>query len=90
MELIGCSYNLLDIDNDINQFFHNCYTYQHSCTSRHAPFGVLCPLLIPNAAWHHISMDFITRVSWSNGFNASVIVVSRLRKIKYLISCRDT
>jgi len=35
-------------------------------------------------------MDFITRLPWSNGFNAILIVVCRLTKMHHLILYRDT
>jgi len=60
---------------DVDQFLRNCHACQRSRTGRHAPFGVLQPLPIPNAAWRHISMDFISGLPWSNGFNAVLVVV---------------
>ena len=35
-------------------------------------------------------MDFITGLPWSNGFNAILIVVCRLTKMRYFIPCQDT
>ena len=41
-------------------------------------------------AWRHLSMDFIAGLPWSNGFNAILIMVCRLTKMRHLIPCRDT
>ena len=35
-------------------------------------------------------MDFIVGLPWSNGFNAILVVVCRLTKMKRFIPCRDT
>jgi hypothetical protein len=45
---------------------------------------------IPDGAWRHISMDFIVGLPWSNGYNAILVVVCRLTKMRHFIPCRDT
>src|SRR5690606_22736907 len=55
---------------------------------RHAPYGVLKPLPIPTKPWQDISMDFVTRLTSSEGCDAIWIVVCRLRKQRHLIPCR--
>jgi hypothetical protein len=45
---------------DIDCYTHNCHTCQRTKPSRHAPFGVLRPLPIPDRPWQDISMDFVT------------------------------
>ncbi|XP_026451326.1 uncharacterized protein LOC113351588 [Papaver somniferum] len=46
-------------DNDILQFVASCTVCQCKKSEHNAPVGLLQPLPIPDAAWKHISMDFI-------------------------------
>jgi hypothetical protein len=60
---------------DVDRYTRNCHIYQRSKSNRHAPFGVLRPLPIPECPWQDISMDFITGLPWSNGCDAIWVVV---------------
>src|SRR5258706_6197675 len=75
---------------DVNRYIKNCHTCQRSRTSRHAPYGTLRPLPIPQSAWQDISMDFVTGLPWSKGKNAILVVVCRLTKMRHLIACWAT
>jgi hypothetical protein len=75
---------------DIERFVKHCHTCQRSKTSRHAPFGILLPLSIPDGPWKNLSIDFITGMPWSDGYNAILVVTCRLTKMCHLIHCRDT
>ena len=75
---------------DIDQFCRNCHPCKRAQTSRHAPFGTLRPLPIPESAWQDVSMDFVTGLPWSNGCNAILIVICRLTKMRHLVPCRDS
>ena len=91
LKLLSRQYYWPRIHKDMDRFLCNCHTCQRSRTSRHAPFGILRPLPIPNGgAWHHIAIDFITGLLWSNGFNAILVVVCWLTKMQHFIPCRDT
>ena len=91
LELLSRQYYWPRMHKNVDRLLHNCHTCQRSRTSRHAPFGILRPLPIPNGgAWRHISMDFITGLPWSNEFNAILVVVCRLTKMRHFIPCRDT
>jgi hypothetical protein len=65
---------------DVDCYTRNCHTCQPSKSNRHAPFGVLRPLPIPERPWQDISMDFVTGLPWSNGYDAIWVVVDRLAK----------
>ena len=89
-ELLSRLYFWPTMRKDVDRYLKNCHTCQRSRTSRHAPFGTLRPLPIPNRAWEDISMDFVVGLPWSDGFNAVLVVVCRLTKMRHFIPCRGT
>jgi hypothetical protein len=73
---------------DVDCYTRNCHTCQCTKPSRHALFGVLRPLPIPDRPWQDISMDFVMGLPWSNGCDAIWVVVDRLTKERHLVPCR--
>ena len=59
LELLSQQYYWPRMHKDVDRFLRNCHTCQRSRTSRHAPFGILRPLPMPDPAWRHVSMDFV-------------------------------
>jgi hypothetical protein len=88
MELLSRTFYWPQMRKDVDRFVRNCHTCQRSRTSRHAPYGILRPLPIPDRPWQDISMDFVTGLPWSNGCDAIWVVVDRLTKARHLIPCR--
>ena len=74
----------------VEQWVRNCHTCRRITSSREAHQGVLKPLPVPEQAWKDISMDFITHLEPSQGFDAILVVVDRLTKMKHFISCNGT
>ena len=58
--------------------------------SRHAPYGLLQSLPIPQTLWQDISMDFVVGLLWSNSCDAIWVVVDRLTKQRHLMPCTST
>ena len=75
---------------NVDQFVRNCDTCRRSTTSRHAPYGLLQSLPIPQAPWQDISMDFVVGLPWSNSCDAIWVVVDRLTKQRHLVPCTST
>jgi hypothetical protein len=65
---------------DVDRYTRNCHTCQGSKPNRHALFGVLRPLPIPERPWQDISMDFVTGLPWSNRCDTIWAVVDQLTK----------
>jgi len=74
----------------VDQYVRNCHSCQHSMTSRHATFGVLQPLPVPEKPWEDISMDFVVGLPEREGFDAVWVVVDRLSKMRHFIPCHTT
>ena len=90
LELLARHYYWPKMYKEVDRFVRNCHTCQRARTSRHAPFGVLRPMPIPDGAWRHISMDFIVGLPWLNSYNTILVVVCRLTKMRHFIPCQDT
>jgi hypothetical protein len=80
LDYLSRTYTWPKMHADVDRYTRNCHTCQRSKSNRHAPFGKLRPLPIPERPWQDISMDFVTGLPWSNGYDAIWVVVDRLTK----------
>ena len=67
----------------IAQYIRNCDTCSRIKPARHAPYGLLKPLEIPIRRWTSVSLDLITGLPPSNGYDALLVVVDRLSKMAH-------
>src|SRR5205807_3752777 len=87
-ELMQRTYYWPTMRQDIKRYVKNCDMCQQIKPARHAPYGLLQPLEILTKPWESISMDFVTDLPESNGYDAIWIVVDRLTKMAHFIPCR--
>ena len=71
-------------------YIRNCYKCQRFKTSRDREHGLIQPLPIPQKRWQNIFMNFIVDLSQSKEHNVIFVVVNRLIKKRYYISCTVT
>jgi transposase InsO family protein len=92
LELLQRQYYWTTMRKDTEQFVRNCHVCQRSRSSRHAPFGILRPLPIPDRPWQDISMDFVTGLpeSGKEKYDAIWVVVDRLTKDRHFVPCHTT
>src|SRR5258705_13962733 len=69
----------------IARFIRNCHTCTQIKPARHAPYGLLKPLEVPFRRWSSISLDLITGLPMSNGFDALLVMVDCLSKMAHYI-----
>jgi hypothetical protein len=62
----------------VDQYVRNWHSGQQSTTSRHAMFGVLRPVSLPEKPLEDISMDFMVGLPECKGFDAVWVVVNSL------------
>jgi len=85
VELISRDYWAKHLRKSVRRFILNCDDCQRSRPSRHAPYGLLHALPVPDSPWSQISMDFITDLPLSNGFDSLFVVKDRLSKMAHFI-----
>ncbi|PNY00986.1 hypothetical protein L195_g024273 [Trifolium pratense] len=64
----------------MQEFVRSCDVCQRQKYLASSPRGLLQPLPIPKRIWEDISMDFITCLPKSKGYEAIIVVVDRLSK----------
>ena len=74
----------------IKQYVKNCDICQRSKVVRHAPYGILQPNEVPDQPWKSISMDFITDLPTSDGYDTVLVVIDRLTKMRHFIPCKKS
>ena len=74
----------------IRRFIANCDICQRNKPSRHAPYGQLMPLPVPDLPWQDVSCDFITDLPMSNSFDALYVVKDRLSKMIHIVPTYKT
>ncbi|MCH90670.1 hypothetical protein A2U01_0011592, partial [Trifolium medium] len=70
---------------DVQEFVRSCDTCQRHKYMASSPGGLLQPLPIPEGIWEGLSMDFITGLPKSRGFEAVMVVVDRLSKYCHFV-----
>lgn len=69
----------------VRDFVRACDTCQRQKYAATTPGGLLQPLPIPNGVWEDLSLDFITGLPKSRGYEAILVVVDRLSKYSHFI-----
>ena len=85
LELIKRQYTWFGLRKDVKQYLSNCHICYRSKSSRHAPYGTLKSLPIPDQLWENITVDFVTVLPDCKGFNTIMMVADRLGKMRHLI-----
>ena len=70
---------------DIKHHIKTCETCQRIKVDTSRPAGLLQPLPIPDKPWFDISMDFVTGLPKSHGFEVIFVVVDRLTKFVHFM-----
>ena len=80
IELISRDFSWPGLSQQVRRYVRSCDLCPRNKVARHAPYGDLNPLEIPSRNWDSISMDFITDLPPSHGFDTLLVVVDHLSK----------
>ena len=70
---------------DIKKFVWSCPICQQIKHRRHAPSGMLQSIPIPNTPFEVVTMDLITDLPMSGGYNAIYVIICKLTKYAFFI-----
>lgn len=73
---------------DVARWTRNCHICRRSKATRDRLNGLLQPLPVPERPWNDVSVDFVTGLERSHGFDAIMVVVDRLSKMRHFIPCK--
>ena len=85
LELLRREYYWPQMRKDVARYVKNCHTCSRSKASRLGPYGVLKALPVPLRRWTDWSLDFVTGLPLSNGYDCILVVVDRLTKMRHFI-----
>ena len=74
-----------NLRNDVEQYVKSCVTCQQNRTQFHKEAGLLRPLPILTKCWESVSMDFMTHLPESKGFDSIMVVVDRVSKMPHFV-----
>ncbi|KAG0153712.1 hypothetical protein PDIDSM_2367 [Penicillium digitatum] len=89
-ELLSREYYWPRVYQYVSDWTKNCHTCRRITPAREVRQGILRQLPVPERAWQDISMDFIPHLPLSYGYDAILVVVDRLTKMKHFIHCKGT
>jgi len=89
LEIITRDFYWKNLTDWINDYVRSCTTCQQAKAPRHARYGLLNPLQVPYSAWASTSVDFITQLPKSAGYNQIMVVVDRFTKMAHFIGLEE-
>lgn len=87
--LIQCDYSWPSISTYVCSYVAVCDQCHHIKTPQHKPFGLLCPLEIPDCLFCSITMDNIIKLLLSHSYNLIWVVCGHLTRYTHFISCNE-
>lgn len=69
----------------VQEFVANCTTCQQAKTEKVAYPGLLQPLVVPDYAWHTVTMDFIEGLPQSAHYDCILVVVDKFSKYAHFL-----
>ena len=90
LDLIKRDFKWKGMKMDVIEYVKACQICQQAKSSRHLPYGLLSPLPIPSRPWSSLSMDFITKLPESRGYDSILVVVCRFSKMCHCLPIKES
>ena len=89
-KLVTRNYWWPGISNDVKKYVTGCDICQRMKNRPQQPYGPLLPNPVLGSPWEIITVDLITGLPESQGYNAIMVVVDRLSKLVHALPTNDT
>lgn len=89
-ELIKRRWYWGSFSDSVGKYVKRCKICSRNKSSNSRPSGLLYPVQSPNRPWGSLSVDFITDLPNSSGFNAIMVVVDRMSKMAEFFPCQTS
>lgn len=86
-ELVLRKYWWPKMKKDVEAYVKGCKVCQHTKSSTQAKAALLHPNEVPTEPWTHISVDMITGLPESNGYDAILMIVNQFSKAIIPVAC---
>ncbi|GLB39530.1 putative coprinopsis cinerea okayama7 130 [Lyophyllum shimeji] len=74
----------------VRSYVTSCDLCSRVKNATHKPYGLLQPLDIPDRPWRSISMDFITKLPLSHGYDSIWVVCDRMTRATHFIPINES
>jgi len=86
VELVTRNYWWPGVTKEVKRYVEGCNQCQRMKNRAEMPAGKLRPNKIPERPWQHISVDFITKLPMSKGYDSILVVCDRFSKMSYFVA----
>ena len=90
LELLKRKYHWKGMAEDVEDYVRTCPVCQGKSVANHKPYGKLQSLPRPARPWKEISIDWITGLPESDGYDAILTIVDRFTKMAVFVPCQST
>ena len=87
INLIARNYYWPELKKMVWRYIQNCHSCRRAKAPRDRYNSLLKPLPIPSRPWTDVTLDFVTGLPISNGFNTILMVVDCLTKERHYPPC---
>ena len=89
VELVTRNYWWPRVTKEVKRYVEWCDQCQRIKNRAEMPAGKLRPNQVPEKPWQHISVDFITKLPVSKGYDSILVVCDRFSKISHFVAMTE-